>query len=194
MPVEETASAITMFRMVLMEYLDCCKLRSQIEALASQKLVNHPDYLHLQTIPGVGPVLALLILAEGGDLRRFSHYRKFLKYCGLDLCTEQSGKFKGISRLSKRGNGRLRYAFWLAATVAIRMKENSFRRKYDNYVKGDPNNSDLKRKAYTAVAAKVARVAYGLIKTGTDYRRFIEAVEPSGRIPSQLAVEAISTS
>lgn len=194
LPIEETASAITMFRMVLMEYLDCCKLRNQIEELASQKLVNHPDYLHLQTIPGVGPVLALLILAEGGDLRRFSHYRKFLKYCGLDLCTEQSGKFKGISRLSKRGNARLRYAFWLAATVAIRMKENSFRRKYDNYVKRDPNNSDLKRKAYTAVAAKVARVAYGLIKTGTDYRRFIEAVEPSGRIPSQLAVEAISTS
>lgn len=184
LPVGETTAAMTMFRMVLMEYLDCCKLRRQIEELASRTLAAHPDYLHLQTVPGIGPVLALLILAEGGDLRRFSHYRKFLKYCGLDLCTEQSGKFKGISKLSKRGNARLRYAFWLAATVAIRMKENSFRRKYDHYVKGDPTNPDRKRKAYTAVAAKVARVAYGLIKTGTDYCRFIEAMEPSGRIPS----------
>ncbi len=184
LPVGETTAAMTMFRMVLMEYLDCCKLRSQIEELASRTLAAHPDYLHLQTVPGIGPVLALLILAEGGDLRRFSHYRKFLKYCGLDLCTEQSGKFKGISKLSKRGNARLRYAFWLAATVAIRMKENSFRRKYDHYVRGDPTNPDRKRKAYTAVAAKVARVAYGLIKTGTDYCRFIEAMEPSGRIPS----------
>ena len=78
----------------------------------------------------------------------------------------------------------MRYAFWLAATVAIRMKENSFRRKYDHYIKGEPANPDRKRKAYTAVAAKVARVAYGLIKTDTDYCRFIEAMEPSGRIPS----------
>lgn len=185
LPVEEDTAAMAMFRLVLTEYLNCCKLRSQIEELASQRLADHPDSLHLQTIPGIGPILALLILAEGGDLRRFSHYRKFLKYCGLDLCTEQSGKFRGISRLSKRGNARLRYAFWLAATVAIRMRENSFRRKYDNYVKGNPNNPDIRRKAYTAVAAKVARVAYSLIKTGTDYCRFIEAMEPSGRIPSQ---------
>lgn len=194
LPVEEASEAMTMFRMVLGEYLDLCQRRRQIEEQISQKLAAHPDYRRLQSIPGIGPILALLILAEAGDLRRFSHYRKFLKYCGLDLCTDQSGKFRGITKLSKRGNARLRYAFWLAATVAIRMKENSFRRKFDDYVRGNPNDPDLKRKAYTAVAAKVARVAYALIKTGTDYRRFIEAVEPSGRIPSPRAVEAVSTS
>ena len=50
------------------------------------------------------------------------------------------------------------------------------------------------RKAYIAVAAKMARVVYGIIKTGTDYRRFPEATIPGGRIPSPRAVEAISTS
>jgi hypothetical protein len=39
---------------------------------------------------------------------------------------------------------------------------------------------DLKRKAYTAVAAKMARVAYGLIKTETDYRHFLQAAIPAG--------------
>jgi hypothetical protein len=39
---------------------------------------------------------------------------------------------------------------------------------------------DLKRKAYTAVAAKMARVAYGLIKTETDYRHFLQAAIPEG--------------
>jgi len=136
----------------------------------------------------------MLILAEAGDLRRFSHYRKFLKYCGLDLCTDQSGKFRGTTRLSKRGNARLRYAFWMAGTGAIRVRQNSFREKFDNYVRSDPQSADLKRKAYTAVAAKVARVAFGLLKTGTDYRRFPEATIPSGRIPSLGAVEALSTS
>jgi hypothetical protein len=30
-------------------------------------------------------------LAEAGDLRRFRHHRQFLKFCGLDLATYQSG-------------------------------------------------------------------------------------------------------
>ena len=82
------------------------------------------------------------------------------------------------------GNSTLRYAFWLAATVAIRMRENTFRKKFENYIKQDPNNDDLKRKGYTAVAAKMARVVYGIIKNETNYRCYFESVIPSGRIPS----------
>ncbi|RWN96159.1 MAG: IS110 family transposase [Mesorhizobium sp.] len=37
--------------------------------------------------PGIGPVNALTIIAEAGDLRRFHHHRQFLKFCGLDLST-----------------------------------------------------------------------------------------------------------
>ena len=139
-------------------------------------------------------MLALTILAESGDLRRFGHYRQYLKYCGFDLCTDQSGRFRGTTRLSKRGNARLRYAFWLAAVIAINKRENTFRAKFERSVRSDPKNVDLKRKAYTAAAAKMARVAYGLIKAGTDYRRFYEATVPSGRTPSPRAVEAHATS
>jgi len=71
--------------------------------------------------------------------------------------------------LSKKGNAHLRRVFWIAATVAIRLRTNTFKKKYENYIKGDPNNADLKRKAYTAVAAKMARVAYSMIKTQTNY-------------------------
>ncbi len=76
-------------------------------------------------------MLALIILAEAGDLRRFGHYRQFLKFCGLDLAKSQSGASRGRERLSKRGNARLRCAFWMAGTVAVRMRENSFRDKYE---------------------------------------------------------------
>jgi len=192
-PVTDQSEAVAMFRLVLEEYLHVCRLREAIEQRITQRMCNHPDYLRLQTIPGVGPVLALTILAEGGDLRRFAHYRQFLKYCGFDLATEQSGKARGTTRLSKRGNARLRCAFWMAGVVAIHKRENTFRAKYEAYVKDNPKNPDLKRKAYTAVAAKVARVAHALIKHGADYRRFNAAI-PSGRTSSQRAVEALATS
>ena len=50
--------------------------------------------------PGIGPIVALTVLAEAGDLRRFSHYRKFLNYCGLALATSQSGKRSTVPQLS----------------------------------------------------------------------------------------------
>jgi transposase len=157
------------------------------------RLAGQPDFDRLQTIPGVGPILALIILAEARDLRRFGHVRQFLKFCGFDLCTEQSGQFRGTTHLSKRGNARLRYAFWMAGTVAIRMQQNSFRRKFDDYMRPDPKNGDRRRKAYTAVAAKMARVVYAVITSGIDYRRFPETTRPGGRISSRQAVEASPT-
>jgi transposase len=192
-PVAEDSEAMRLFRIVLEEYQQLCRLRKQLEADAVERLRTHPDFVRLQTLPGVGPILAMLILAEARDLRRFGHVRQFLKYCGFDLCTEQSGQFRGKTHLSKRGNARLRYAFWLAGTVAIRMQQNSFRRKFEDYIRSDPKNADRRRKAYSAVAAKVARVAYTMITTGTDYRRFPEATRPSGRIPSPGAVEAMTS-
>lgn len=193
LPVAEDSEAMRLFRIVLDEYRQLCRLRKRLESEAVAHLGTHPDFIRLQTLPGVGPILAMLILAEARDLRRFGHVRQFLKYCGFDLCTEQSGQFRGTTHLSKRGNARLRYAFWMAGTVAIRMQQNSFRRKFEDYIRPDPKNADRRRKAYSAVAAKVARVAYTMITTGTDYRRFPEAARPSGRIPSPRAVEALTS-
>jgi len=141
-------------------------------------LRDHPDFRRLCTVPGIGPIHALTILAEAGDLRRFGHERQFLKFCGLDLATAQSGAYRGRTQLSKRGNGRLRSALWMAATVAARMTENGFRRKFDRYVGSDLKNSDLKRKAYTACAAKMARTVYGLIKHEQFYRAYHEDAVP----------------
>jgi hypothetical protein len=90
-----------------------------------------------------------------------------------------------MSRLSKHGKARLRYTFWMAVNGAVRMRQNAFREKYARYIKADPENPDRKRKALCAVAAKVARVAHGLIKTGSDYRPYLEALPPSGALRSQ---------
>jgi transposase len=194
LPVPMDSEAVAMFRLVLREMLTLCQLRDQVEERADQHLQNNSDYQRLRQIPGIGPIGALTILAEAGDLRRFAHHRQFLKFCGLDLSTYQSGQFRGTSKLSKHGNARLRCVFWMAAQVAVRMKENSFRHKYERYLRGKPADADTRRKACVAVSAKIARVAHSLIKTGTDYRPFFEVAAPSGRIRSARAVEASSTS
>jgi transposase len=190
LPLPPDAAAITMFRMVIAEARSLIRQRDEIEALADSLLKGNPDYQALRSIPGIGPIIALTILAEAGDLRRFHHCRQFLKFCGLDLSTQQSGLYRGQTRLSKFGNARLRRSFWQAAQVAVKYKENGFRDKFERYIAKDRNNPDLRRKAMTAITAKMARVAHAIIKSGSDYRPFFEGRVPGGRTSSARAVRA----
>lgn len=132
------------------------------------------DYKLPRCIPGIGPINALTILAEAGDLRRFSHHRQFLKFYGLDLATQQSGTFRCQTKLSKYGNAWYRRTLWRADHVAIRQRENSLRDKFERYIARDRHNADLRRKALTAITAKMARVVHAVIMTGDDYRPFVE--------------------
>lgn len=174
LPVASDSDAISMFRLVLGEGRSLIAQRNQIEDRAVALLKDLPDYQLLTSIPGIGPINALTIIAEAGDLRRFGHHRQFLKFCGMDLSTIQSGTFRGQTKLSKYGNARLRRTLWMAGQVAILQRTNSFRDKFERYIAKDRQNTHLRRKAYTAIAAKMARTVHGIIKNGEPYRPFFE--------------------
>jgi transposase len=87
LPVAPDSDAIRMFRLVLAQARSLVHQRNASEERAAELPVDHPDYLLLRSIPGIGPVNALAVLAEAGDLRRFRHHRQFLKLCGMDLAT-----------------------------------------------------------------------------------------------------------
>lgn len=167
--------------MVLAEGRSLISQRNLIEARASEMLKDNPDYQLLATIPGIGPINALTILAEAGDLRRFNHHRQFLKFCGMDLATIQSGMFRGQTKLSKYGNARLRRTLWMAAQVAILQRPNSFRDKFERYITKDRHNTHLRRKAFTAIAAKMAPTVHAVVKSGETYRPFYNGTIHSGR-------------
>ena len=194
LPIDEASTAVTMFRMVIAQARTLIQQRNEIERIAHDALAANRDYQLLRMIPGIGPINALTILAEAGDLRRFNHHRQFLKFCGLDLATCQSGMFRGRTKLSKYGNARLRRTFWMATQVAIRQPNNSFRDKLGRYVAGHADDPDRRRKAMTALTAKMARVAHAVIKTGTEYRPFLERADTRWKDPSLRSREgAIAT-
>lgn len=184
LPVSEESAAIAMFRMIIAQARGLIRERNRIEEIAQFTLADHHDYQLLRRIPGIGPINALTILAEAGDLRRFGHHRQFLKFCGLDLATCQSGTFRGRTKLSKYGNARLRRTFWMAAQVAARQCDNSFRDKLGRYVAGHADDADRRRKAMKALTAKMARVAHAVVKTGTEYRPFLERSDARWKDPS----------
>ncbi|GCE89036.1 hypothetical protein MSKU15_0637 [Komagataeibacter diospyri] len=126
LPIAPDAPAIGMYRLVLGEARRQIVQRDDIEVAAIKLQGEQADFRRLQLVPSIGPIHALTIVATAGDLRRFRHHRQFLKFCGLDLSTYQSGQYRGKTKLSTRGNARLRRTLWMAVQVAIRQRENSF--------------------------------------------------------------------
>jgi transposase len=84
-------------------------------------LLNGEVARRLQTIPGVGPSIAATLMAEIGDIERFSDFDQLLAYAGVHPAERSSGR-KGASpetawRMSKAGNSHLRVAaYWMAVT------------------------------------------------------------------------------
>ena len=75
LPVATDDVAIETFRLQLRRYQQLIEQRDTLAETAHRLLQGRPDYESLRSVPGIGLVLALTILAEGGDLRRFSHRR-----------------------------------------------------------------------------------------------------------------------
>lgn len=70
---------------------------------------------------------------------------------------------------------------WRAGQRFYIKPTNSFRDKFERYISRDRHNAHLRRKAYTAIAAKMARTVHAVVKHGEPYRPFFEGVSPGGR-------------
>ena len=82
---------------------------------------HHAQTLYrLQSVPGIGKILALVLLYEIHDIVRFPRVQDFVSYCRLVKCTKESaGKRDGTSG-AKIGNAYLTWAFSEAAVLFLR--------------------------------------------------------------------------
>jgi len=97
---------------------------ARIEQRILRLLTEHPklgaDVVQLQTIDGVGPVTSVTVVAELGDLRRFTHARQLSAFVGISPSIVQSGSSVHLRpKLCKRGNPRVRKVLFMAAMAAI---------------------------------------------------------------------------
>jgi len=122
-----------------------------------------PMYAKLETLPGVGKILAMTITMEVGDIARFKTDGDFASYCrAVDSRRMSNGKQKGENN-AKCGNQYLSWAFVEAASFAKRYDENS-RRWYDR--KKAKTSTVLATKA---LACKLAKAAWHIMAKETNY-------------------------
>ena len=121
--------------------------------------VDDPLTFHLlQTIPGIGRILALVLLYEIHDIGRFESVGRFISYCRLVKCAHESAGKKSGTGGSKIGNAHLKWAFSEAICLLLRESSEAQRfvaRKEKKHGKG---------KALSILAAKLGRAVYWMLK------------------------------
>ena len=147
------------------ELLD--KQHSDIMALIEEILKQIPGADRLLSVPGAGVVTVAGFLSEVGDINRFSDPKQIQKLAGLAVVENSSGKRKGLPGISRRGRSRLRWVLYLAAMSMV--KNNKEMKTYHRYYTTRKKNPLKKIQSLMAIAGRIARIFYGILKNGTDY-------------------------
>ncbi|KVR38186.1 transposase [Burkholderia ubonensis] len=129
-----------------------------VEERLEEKVQPRAEYALLKTVPGIGPILASVILLEVGSIERFASAGNFASYARcVDSQHMSNGKKKGEGN-TKNGNKYLSWAFVEAANYALRFCVEA-KRFYER--KKAKTNSILARKA---LAHKLARACFHILK------------------------------
>jgi transposase len=123
------------------------------------------DLKILRSIKGVGPKTAAPFLAEMGEVKNYSSHKKIIAYAGMDPSVHQSGKFIGMSKLSKRGNRHLRRVIYLMTASVV--SKNAF---FKAYFLKRKREGLAPQKALFATAHKLIRVIFAMLSQKTYFK------------------------
>jgi len=123
-----------------------------------------PESKKLEDLP-VNESMMSRLIAEIGPLKDFNNHRQILKYVGLNLQERESGKYRGKTKISKRGRSYFRKTLWLVVLGLI-SKKKSFLYDYYNERKeraGSGNNASVICMRF------LVKVIFGVYKSEEPY-------------------------
>jgi hypothetical protein len=135
----------------------------------------------LRTIPGIGPTVAAILVAEIGDIAWYTQFSQLRKLAGLDIIVLESGQYRGTGRISKAGRALLRWALYQAALGACRSPAWRARREALRAKRAGDRFAFFK--TMVELAAKLLRVIWGVWRSGRPY-------DPARALPAGAAPRA----
>lgn len=148
-------------------------VEKQINALA----VQTPVVARLRTIPGIGLLTSTALFAFVGDVQRFPSGRHFSSYLGLTPRESSSGLRRRLGAISKRGDSYLRMLLIHGSRAVLLHAKKSLR---PGHLQSWALRIQAQRghnKAAVALANKLARIAWAVWKTGSDFTQ--QSMQPS---------------
>ncbi|WP_035565321.1 IS110 family transposase [Hymenobacter sp. IS2118] len=159
--------ARTMERLVAQQALLKDQQRGVDQDLATL-LADEPELArklaHLTSVPGIGPATAIVIVAETNGFVLVENERQLASYAGLDVAQRQSGSLARATRISHRGNVRLRTALYMPAMSSLRYNPQQIA-FYARLRARQPNG----KPGVIAVMRKLLLLCYSLWKNDRPY-------------------------
>lgn len=138
-------------------------IEKEIESVIDKH--DHDDFVRLQGIPGIGKKTAAVLIATTSDMRKFDSSRQVCSYYGMCPRLYDSGSsVHGKSKICKMGMSRIRRLLYMCAWSASKSNP-SCRALYERLV----GKGKAKMAALVAVAYKLVKIAFSLIKNQTTY-------------------------
>ncbi|MBV7534124.1 IS110 family transposase [Chitinophaga sp. sic0106] len=143
--------------------VNCMK---EIERLLASDPWLEEKVTKLLTIKGLGLITIAIILAETAGFNNIFNAKQLASYAGYDVVQRESGSsIKGITRISKKGNTRIRSALHFPSIVAATHNKD-LKIVYQRINKGKAS----KMIGATALQRKILLLTYAMWKNNTIYR------------------------
>ena len=147
-----------------LQVLKC--VMEQINILESDillKIKRRPIFNLLRTVPGIGPILAMTILLETGEIKRFADVGNYSSYCRCVESKRISNEKKKGNNNSKNGNIYLGWAFIEASNAAIRHYPQ-IKKYYQRKL-----NKTMRVVALKTIANKLSRATFFIVRDGVPF-------------------------
>jgi transposase len=161
------------------------EIKEEIENWVNKDSALKQEIENICTIPGIGELTAVIILAETNGFELIRNKRQLTSYAGLDVKEKQSGtSIKGKPRISKIGNRHLRKAMHLPSLTAVRWDDN-YRDLYARII----SKQGIKMKALIAVQRKLLEMVYTIFKNKCPYDKEYETkrIQKENSVHAQMA-------
>jgi transposase len=139
-------------------------LEAEFEAVIAADTTLAEDSANMLSIPHVGPGLRNAIMVFCYQQLKYSAQRKLLSFCGLSPEENQSGQFKGHTKVSKAGEGRIRKILYMAALGAVRSDGLMYDYFQRYKAKGKHGKAIL-----VSVMRKMLYLIQGVVKSKTEF-------------------------
>lgn len=141
------------------------EIKAEIAAIVKNDQELADKINTITTIPGVGKLTAVIVLAETNGFELIKNKKQLVSYSGLDVKLKDSGtSVKGKPRISKKGNKHLRKAMYMPALSAIKCNEQH-KALFVRLV----SKHGVKMKAAVAVQRKMLELIYSIFKSNMPF-------------------------
>jgi transposase len=152
----------------ILKYLELHEARiKELKGKIQKEAQKDEDMKNLQTIPGVGPVVAYAFAAHVGDGSRFSTGAQVSNYIGFVPRLDYSGTIQRNGPITKQGNGYLRGLLAQAAWSTVRCRKDSSLK--ERYVCLTLYGGKGKKKTIVSIGRRLAELMYSVLRDKSNY-------------------------